>query len=113
MFKRIHFVIILCLCIMLITNDFSLGTEYNSDSKIAAAITVSPAKTPVPEWTEYINKIDGYQVEVPGAWALDSSKTGTVTKLSSSDRMAVINIFAQPLKSITANEYLNYSNAYN
>ncbi|MDD3364443.1 MAG: glycosyl hydrolase [Syntrophomonas sp.] len=112
MFKRMHLVIVLCLCLTLITNDFSLGTEYNTDSKIAAAITVSTDKTLVPEWKEYINKIDGYQIEVPGAWALDSSKTGTVTRLWSSDRMAIIDIFAQPLKNIAANEYLNYSNQH-
>ncbi|HWP96814.1 MAG TPA: glycosyl hydrolase [Syntrophomonadaceae bacterium] len=108
MFKRIHFIIVLCLCIMLITNDCSLWQEYNTDSKIASAMTV----TPVPEWMKYTNTIDGYQVEVPGAWVLDSSKTGTVTRLSASDRMAIIDIFAQPLKNITANEYLNYSNQH-
>ncbi|PKM78087.1 MAG: hypothetical protein CVU90_03420 [Firmicutes bacterium HGW-Firmicutes-15] len=75
-------------------------------------MTVSTDKTPVPEWMEYINTIDGYQIEVPGAWALDSSKTGTVTRLSAADRMAIIDIFAQPLKNIDANEYLNYSNLH-
>ncbi|HWP97075.1 MAG TPA: glycosyl hydrolase [Syntrophomonadaceae bacterium] len=74
---------------------------------------VSPASTPnPPAWVNYTNKNDGYQIEVPGAWTLDAGREGIVTRLTSDDHMAIIEIFAQPLNGISASDYLGYSNQH-
>lgn len=97
---------ILCLYLTL-TVFFSSAHGFN-----AAASTPSTKATPLSGTRVYINDIDGYQIEAPGIWEIDASKEGTVVRLASYDRMAIIDIFAQPLRNISAEEYLNYSNQH-
>lgn len=90
---------------------FSIANSH-IETKAAAATTQSTDTTPSPPNKMYANDIDGYQIVVPDKWKLDAGRAGTVVSLSANDRLAFINIFAQPLKNISANEYLNYSNLH-
>ena len=110
--KRLYFVFIFCLYLTLTINDSSIWNGYQGYSEAAAATIVNTDKTSMPGWEKYINEIDGYQIEVPFTWEIDASKTGTVARLSAYDRMAIIDIFVQPLKNISADEYLNFSNQH-
>lgn len=79
------------------------------------ASAATPQSVPVsssPAAKVYTNEIDGYQVEVPDKWRLDASRAGVVVRLAAEERTAIIDIFAQPLKNISADEYLNYSNLH-
>lgn len=106
--KHVHSVFAFCLCLLLI-HDFIIWPTY---PEAAASVASDTDKTLISTWTTYTNSIDSYQIAVPGNWVLDKSKTGTVTKLSATDSLAVIKIFAQPLNNISAEEYLGYSNQH-
>jgi len=81
-------------------------------SRTAAAPPPSTEANPLPPSQVYANAIDGYQIEVPDKWQLDASRAGTLVRLTANDRRGVIDIFAQPLKNISADEYLKYSNLH-
>ncbi|MEQ8175473.1 MAG: glycosyl hydrolase [Syntrophomonadaceae bacterium] len=103
--KRITALVTLVLYLTLCSNGY-----WNGQASAATTTSVQAGNSPVAR--VYANEIEGYQIEVPDKWQLDASRAGTIVELSAYNRLAVINIFAQPLKNISADEYLNYSNQH-
>lgn len=62
------------------------------------------------DWQPYQNGVDGYYIKYPDGWQLDDSQKGIVTRLVARDQKCVIDVFAQPLKGISADEYVLFSN---
>lgn len=105
--KRIIAIVILAWYLTLSIDGLGCG-----NGQAAAATPPGTKAITSPLAKVYSNQIDGYQIEIPDKWQLDASRAGTVVGLSAYDRRAVINIFAQPLKNISAEEYINYSNLH-
>ncbi|RYD03594.1 hypothetical protein N752_19495 [Desulforamulus aquiferis] len=62
------------------------------------------------ELVTYQNGVDGYSIKYPNNWQLDDSEKGIVTRLVAEDQKCIIDIFNQPLKGISADEYVLFGN---
>ena len=70
----------------------------------------TPKISTAADWQNYQNGIDGYYIQYPGAWQVDESQKGIVTRFISEDQKCIIDVYAQPLNGISAEEYILFSN---